>query len=249
MGGLGRGREGPAHRPAEGVLHQGPRARRGRARSSRRSSNTSKLGATVVEVSLPNQALSVPVYYVIAPAEASSNLSRFDGVRYGHRAREVRRTSWTCTRRRAREGFGAEAKRRIMIGTYVLSHGYYDAYYLQAQKIRRLIARDFTEAFKQCDVIVGPAAPTVAFDLGAQDDGPGADVPRRPLHDPHQPRGAAGHVDSVRLRRPGAGRWGCRSSATTSTRRGCSRVAHPFQQATDWHDGLRLARCVAGFGD
>ena len=130
-----------------------------------------KLGCEIVEVSLPNQALAVPVYYVIAPAEASSNLSRFDGVRYGHRAERYADLDEMYRRTRA-EGFGAEVKRRIMIGTYVLSHGYYDAYYLQAQKMRRLIALDFAEAFKRCDLIVGPAAPSVAFDLGARRDDP-----------------------------------------------------------------------------
>ena len=130
-----------------------------------------KLGATVVEVSLPNQHLSVPVYYVIAPAEASSNLSRFDGVRYGFRAEGYTDLMDMYKKTRA-QGFGAEVKRRILIGTYVLSHGYYDAYYLQAQKLRRLIARDFTEAFAQCDLIVGPAAPSVAFDLGARTTDP-----------------------------------------------------------------------------
>ena len=130
-----------------------------------------KLGATVVEVSLPNQHLSVPAYYVLAPAEASSNLSRFDGVRYGHRASEYTDLMDMYKKSRA-EGFGAEVKRRIMIGTYVLSHGYYDAYYLQAQKIRRLIARDFAAAFERCDLIMGPAAPSVAFDLGTRDKDP-----------------------------------------------------------------------------
>ena len=130
-----------------------------------------KLGCETVEVSLPNQHLSVPVYYVIAPAEASSNLSRFDGVRYGHRAERYTDLMDMYRKTRA-EGFGAEVKRRIFIGTYVLSHGYYDSYYLQAQRIRRLIARDFTEAFKSCDVIVGPTAPSVAFDLGAKRDDP-----------------------------------------------------------------------------
>jgi aspartyl-tRNA(Asn)/glutamyl-tRNA(Gln) amidotransferase subunit A len=130
-----------------------------------------RLGAQVVDVSLPNQHLSVPVYYVIAPAEASSNLSRFDGVRYGHRAADYADLLDMYAKSRA-EGFGAEVKRRILIGTYVLSHGYYDAYYLQAQKIRRLIARDFTEAFKACDLILGPAAPSVAFDLGAKSGDP-----------------------------------------------------------------------------
>ncbi len=130
-----------------------------------------KLGAETVEVSLPNMGLSVPVYYVLAPAEASSNLSRFDGVRYGHRAAEYGDLTDLYEKSRA-EGFGAEVKRRILIGTYVLSHGYYDAYYIQAQRLRRLIAQDFIEAFKQCDVILGPTAPTTAFDLGAKNADP-----------------------------------------------------------------------------
>ncbi|MBI3284172.1 MAG: Asp-tRNA(Asn)/Glu-tRNA(Gln) amidotransferase subunit GatA [Burkholderiales bacterium] len=130
-----------------------------------------KLGATLVEISLPKTELSIPVYYVIAPAEASSNLSRFDGVRYGHRAADYKDLNDMYRKSRS-EGFGAEVKRRILVGTYVLSHGYYDAYYLQAQKIRRLIAEDFAAAFRQCDVIMGPVAPTVAWDLGAQTDDP-----------------------------------------------------------------------------
>jgi len=128
-------------------------------------------GAKLVDVSLPNQALAVPVYYVIAPAEASSNLSRFDGVRYGHRAAAYADLDDMYRKSRA-EGFGPEVQRRILVGTYVLSHGYYDAYYLQAQKVRRLIARDFTEAFKACDVIAGPAAPTVAFPIGEKSSDP-----------------------------------------------------------------------------
>jgi aspartyl-tRNA(Asn)/glutamyl-tRNA(Gln) amidotransferase subunit A len=129
------------------------------------------LGATLVEVSLPKTELSIPVYYVIAPAEASSNLSRFDGVRYGHRAGAYRDLSDMYRKSRA-EGFGPEVKRRILVGTYVLSHGYYDAYYLQAQKIRRIIAQDFQQAFSACDVIMGPVAPSVAWDLGAKGDDP-----------------------------------------------------------------------------
>jgi aspartyl-tRNA(Asn)/glutamyl-tRNA(Gln) amidotransferase subunit A len=129
------------------------------------------LGATLVPVSLPKTELSIPVYYVIAPAEASSNLSRFDGVRYGHRASAYRDLLDMYKKSRA-EGFGPEVKRRILVGTYVLSHGYYDAYYLQAQKIRRIIAEDFQEAFKSCDVIMGPVAPTVAWDIGAKGDDP-----------------------------------------------------------------------------
>jgi len=124
-----------------------------------------RLGATTVEVSLPNSHLSVPAYYVIAPAEASSNLSRFDGVRYGYRAPDYGSLDDMYMKSRA-QGFGAEVKRRIMIGAYVLSHGYYDAYYLQAQRIRRLIANDFVEAFKSCDVIMGPTSPSTAFKLG-----------------------------------------------------------------------------------
>lgn len=130
-----------------------------------------KLGASVVDISLPNSRLSIPVYYVLAPAEASSNLSRFDGVRYGYRAPEYTDLADMYEKSRA-QGFGTEVKRRIMIGTYVLSHGYYDAYYLQAQKIRRLIAQDFVEAFKQCDVIMGPTSPTTAFKLGEKGDDP-----------------------------------------------------------------------------
>jgi aspartyl-tRNA(Asn)/glutamyl-tRNA(Gln) amidotransferase subunit A len=124
-----------------------------------------KLGATTIDVRLPNTGLSVPAYYVIAPAEASSNLSRYDGVRYGFRAPEYDDLTDMYCKSRA-EGFGPEVKRRILVGTYVLSHGYYDAYYLKAQKIRRLIANDFVEAFKRCDVIMGPTAPSVAFKLG-----------------------------------------------------------------------------------
>ena len=130
-----------------------------------------KLGATIVDISLPNSRLAVPVYYVLAPAEASSNLSRYDGVRYGYRAPEYKDLTEMYENSRA-QGFGAEVKRRIMIGTYVLSHGYYDAYYLQAQKIRRLIAQDFVDAFKQCDVIMGPTSPSTAFNLGEKDDDP-----------------------------------------------------------------------------
>ena len=130
-----------------------------------------KLGATLVDISRPKTELSIPVYYVIAPAEASSNLSRFDGVRYGHRAAHYTDLSDMYRKTRS-EGFGEEVKRRILVGAYVLSHGYYDAYYLQAQKIRRLIADDFRQAYTQCDVIMGPVAPTVAWDLGAKADDP-----------------------------------------------------------------------------
>jgi aspartyl-tRNA(Asn)/glutamyl-tRNA(Gln) amidotransferase subunit A len=130
-----------------------------------------KLGARLVPIALPRTELSIPVYYIIAPAEASSNLSRFDGVKFGHRAKDFTDLADMYKKTRA-EGFGDEVKRRIMIGTYVLSHGYYDAYYLQAQKIRRMIADDFQNAFKQCDVIAGPVAPTVAWKIGEKSDDP-----------------------------------------------------------------------------
>jgi aspartyl-tRNA(Asn)/glutamyl-tRNA(Gln) amidotransferase subunit A len=130
-----------------------------------------RLGATLVGVSLPRTELSIPVYYIIAPAEASSNLSRFDGVKFGHRAKDYSDLKSLYERSRA-EGFGPEVKRRIMIGTYVLSHGYYDAYYLQAQKLRRMIADDFQACFKDCDLIAGPVAPTVAWKMGEQHDDP-----------------------------------------------------------------------------
>jgi aspartyl-tRNA(Asn)/glutamyl-tRNA(Gln) amidotransferase subunit A len=132
------------------------------------------LGATLVPISLPRTQLSIPVYYIIAPAEASSNLSRFDGVKFGHRASDFTDLEDMYKKTRA-QGFGDEVKRRIMIGTYVLSHGYYDAYYLQAQKIRRMIADDFQQAFTKCDVIAGPVAPTVAWKLGEHGNDPLAD--------------------------------------------------------------------------
>ncbi|MWL85878.1 Asp-tRNA(Asn)/Glu-tRNA(Gln) amidotransferase subunit GatA [Cupriavidus sp. SW-Y-13] len=192
-----------------------------------------KLGATLVDVSLPKTELSIPVYYVIAPAEASSNLSRFDGVRYGHRAAEYRDLLDMYKKSRA-EGFGAEVKRRIMVGTYVLSHGYYDAYYLQAQKIRRIIADDFQRAFAECDVIMGPVAPSVAWKLGEKTADPvqmyladiftlstslaglpGMSVPAG-FGDGNMPVGLqliGNYFDEARL----------------------LQVAHAFQQATDWH--------------
>ena len=134
-------------------------------------SELEKLGATLVDVSLPRTELSIPVYYIIAPAEASSNLSRFDGVKFGHRAAQYDDLVDMYRKSRA-EGFGPEVKRRIMIGTYVLSHGYYDAYYLQAQKLRRMIADDFQTCFRSCDLIAGPVAPTVAWKFGEQGDDP-----------------------------------------------------------------------------
>jgi len=130
-----------------------------------------RLGASLVEVSLPNSQLSIPAYYVVAPAECSSNLSRFDGVRFGYRCKDPKDLMDLFCRSRG-EGFGAEVKRRIMIGTYALSAGYYDAYYLQALKVRRLIRNDFDAAFRQCDVILGPTSPTTAFRIGEKTDDP-----------------------------------------------------------------------------
>ena len=130
-----------------------------------------KLGAILVDIDLPNTGLSVPAYYVIAPAEASSNLSRFDGARFGYRCDNPKDLTDLYKRSRA-EGFGSEVKRRIMIGTYALSAGYYDAYYLQAQKVRRLVQQDFVNAFQQCDVIAGPTSPSVAFGVGEKNTNP-----------------------------------------------------------------------------
>ncbi len=191
-----------------------------------------KLGASCVEVSLPNSHLSVPAYYVIAPAEASSNLSRFDGVRYGYRAPEYGNLDDMYMKTRA-QGFGAEVKRRILIGAYVLSHGYYDAYYLQAQRIRRLIANDFVEAFKSCDVIMGPTSPSTAFKLGEK----AADPVQMYLSDIYTiavnlaglpgmsiPCGFVGGLPvGLQL----VGNYFAESQLLN--------VAHRYQQATDWH--------------
>ena len=130
-----------------------------------------KLGAKIVDISLPNNHLAIPAYYVIAPAEASSNLSRYDGVRYGYRTKEYDDLMDMYFKTR-QEGFGDEVKRRILIGTYVLSAGYFDAYYLKAQKIRRLISNDFKAAYEKCDVIMGPSAPSVAFKSGEKQEDP-----------------------------------------------------------------------------
>jgi len=191
------------------------------------------LGAKVVEVDLPNQDLAVPVYYVIAPAEASSNLSRYDGVRYGHRAEGYADLAGMYAKTRA-EGFGAEVKRRVMIGTYVLSHGYYDAYYLQAQRIRRLIARDFTEAFAKCDLIMGPAAPSAAFDLGARKDDPVQmyldDLYTIPINLAGLPGMSIPCGFDARGRPVGlqiVGNYWDEARMLAA--------AHAFQQATDWH--------------
>jgi aspartyl-tRNA(Asn)/glutamyl-tRNA(Gln) amidotransferase subunit A len=191
-----------------------------------------KLGATTVEVSLPNSHLSVPAYYVIAPAEASSNLSRFDGVRYGYRAPEYDNLEQMYEKSRA-QGFGAEVKRRIMIGAYVLSHGYYDAYYLQAQRIRRLIANDFVEAFKSCDVIMGPTSPSTAFKLGEK----AADPVQMYLSDIYtiavNLAGLPGM--SVPCGFVGGLPVGLQLIGNYFAEGQLLNVAHRYQQATDWH--------------
>jgi len=190
------------------------------------------LGAKRVPISLPRTELSIPVYYIIAPAEASSNLSRFDGVKFGHRAKDYTDLADMYERTRA-EGFGDEVKRRIMIGTYVLSHGYYDAYYLQAQKIRRMIADDFQQAFQQCDVIVGPVAPTVAWKLGGHAD-PLTDYLADIFTLPASLAGLPGMSLPVGF---GANHMpvGLQLIGNHLSEARLLNVAHRFQQATDWH--------------
>jgi aspartyl-tRNA(Asn)/glutamyl-tRNA(Gln) amidotransferase subunit A len=191
------------------------------------------LGATRVDIDLPRLSYCVPVYYVVAPAEASSNLSRFDGVRYGHRAAEYDDLTDMYCRTRA-EGFGAEVKRRILVGTYVLSHGYYDAYYLKAQQVRRLIADDFARAFTQCDVIAGPTAPTCAFAIGAKANDPvqmylndiftiAANLTGMPAMS--IPCGMSRQALPI----------GLQLQANYFDEARMLNVAHRFQQATDWH--------------
>lgn len=191
------------------------------------------LGATLVDVSLPKTELSIPVYYLIAPAEASSNLSRFDGVRYGHRAAEYGDLRDMYQKTRA-EGFGWEVKRRILVGAYVLSHGYYDAYYLQAQKIRRIIANDFQNAFQQCDLIMGPVAPSVAWKLGQKTDDP----VQMYLADIFTLSTSLAGLPGMSV--PcgfGAGDMpvGLQIIGNYFDEARMLQVAHAFQQATDWH--------------
>ncbi|MET3495377.1 Asp-tRNA(Asn)/Glu-tRNA(Gln) amidotransferase subunit GatA [Variovorax boronicumulans] len=203
-----------------------------------------KLGAKRVEVSLPRTELSIPVYYILAAAEASSNLSRFDGVKFGHRAKQYKDLSEMYEKTRA-EGFGDEVKRRIMIGTYVLSHGYYDAYYLQAQKVRRMIADDFQQALKHCDVIAGPAAPTTAWKIGEHGDDPVADYLADIFTLPASLAGLPGM--SVPAGFDDAGMQGSKQGIGKPMPVGLQLIgnyfgeakllnaAHRFQQATDWH--------------
>ncbi|VWX58793.1 Glutamyl-tRNA(Gln) amidotransferase subunit A [Burkholderiales bacterium 8X] len=191
-----------------------------------------KLGARRVEISLPRTELSIPVYYILAAAEASSNLSRFDGVKFGHRAADYRDLAEMYAKTRA-EGFGDEVKRRIMIGTYVLSHGYYDAYYLQAQKVRRMIADDFQQAFRQCDLIAGPAAPTVAWKIGAHGDDPVADYLADIFTLPASLAGLPGM--SLPVGFDGKMPVGLQLIGNYFAESRLLNAAHQFQQATDWH--------------
>jgi aspartyl-tRNA(Asn)/glutamyl-tRNA(Gln) amidotransferase subunit A len=191
-----------------------------------------KLGARRVEVTLPRTELSIPVYYIIAAAEASSNLSRFDGVKFGHRAKNYRDLADMYAKTRE-EGFGDEVKRRIMIGTYVLSHGYYDAYYLQAQKVRRMIADDFQQAFAQCDLIAGPAAPTVAWKLGEHGGDPVADYLADIFTLPASLAGLPGM--SVPAGFDGGMPVGLQLIGNYFGEAKLLNAAHRFQQATDWH--------------
>lgn len=196
------------------------------------------LGAQLVEISLPKTALSIPTYYIIAPAEASSNLSRFDGVRYGHRAQEYKDLQDMYRKSRA-EGFGSEVKRRIMVGTYVLCHGYYDAYYVQAQKIRRLIANDFQAVFAdQCDVIMGPVAPTVAWDLGDKTDDPVANY----LADIYTLSTSLAGLPGMSIPcgfgagdKNGKRPVGLQIIGNYFAEAKLLNIAHQYQQATDWH--------------
>ncbi|BEP46714.1 MULTISPECIES: Asp-tRNA(Asn)/Glu-tRNA(Gln) amidotransferase subunit GatA [Variovorax] len=191
-----------------------------------------KLGAKRVEVSLPLTELSIPVYYILAAAEASSNLSRFDGVKFGHRAKQYKDLAEMYERTRA-EGFGDEVKRRIMIGTYVLSHGYYDAYYLQAQKVRRMIADDFQQAFRQCDLIAGPAAPTTAWKIGEHGGDPVADYLADIFTLPASLAGLPGM--SVPAGFDAGMPVGLQLIGNYFGEAKLLNAAHRFQQATDWH--------------
>ncbi len=200
-----------------------------------------KLGATLVDISLPNTALSIPAYYMIAPAEASSNLSRFDGVRYGFRAEGYKDLQDMYRKTRA-QGFGPEVQRRIMVGTYVLCHGYYDAYYVKAQKIRRLIADDFAKVLSGpdavCDVIMGPVAPTVAWDLGSKADDPVANY----LADIFTLSTSLAGLPGMSIP-AGFGQGDKNASRPVGLQiignyfaeAKLLNIAHQFQQATDWH--------------
>lgn len=197
-----------------------------------------RLGAETVEISLPNSQLAIPVYYVVAPAECSSNLARFDGVRYGHRCENPKDLLDLYTRSRA-EGFGAEAQRRILIGTFVLSTGYYDAYYLKAQQIRRLISDDFRRAFEQVDVIAGPTSPTVAFNLGEKVDDPITMY----LSDIYTIAVNLAGLPGLSLPAGFVGQRpvGLQLIGNYFAEERLLNVAHRYQQVTDWHDRVPSA--------
>ena len=199
-----------------------------------------KLGAKLVPITLPRTEQSIPVYYIIAPAEASSNLSRFDGVKFGHRAADYGDLTDMYKKTRA-EGFGDEVKRRIMIGAYVLSHGYYDAYYLQAQKIRRMIADDFQQAFKLCDVIAGPVAPTVAWKLGEKSSDPVANYLADIFTLPASLAGLPGMSVPVGFavsKEGGNMPVGMQLIGNYFSEAKLLNMAHQFQCVTDWHSAL-----------
>ncbi len=193
-----------------------------------------KLGALLVDISLPRTQLSIPVYYIIAPAEASSNLSRFDGVKFGHRAAHYTDLLDMYKKTRA-EGFGDEVKRRIMIGSYVLSHGYYDAYYIQAQKLRRMIADDFQQAFTQCDVIAGPVAPTVAWKLGEKSADPVASYLADIFTLPASLAGLPGMSVPCGFGQGGMP-VGLQLIGNYFKEGQLLNAAHQLQKATDWHE-------------
>lgn len=192
-----------------------------------------KMGAETVSIKLPNSNLAVPCYYVLAPAEASSNLSRFDGVRYGLRAKEYKDLDDMYEKTRA-EGFGAEVKRRIMIGAYALSAGYYDAYYIKAQQLRRLIANDFTEAYKKCDVIMGPVTPTTAFNIGDKTDDPVAMYLNDIYTIPVNLAGLPGMSVPAGFDKAGMP-VGLHVVGQYFNEAKLLNVAHKYQQVTDWH--------------
>jgi aspartyl-tRNA(Asn)/glutamyl-tRNA(Gln) amidotransferase subunit A len=196
-----------------------------------------RLGARLVSIRLPRTELSIPVYYIIAPAEASSNLSRFDGVKFGYRAEQYTDLADMYKRTRT-EGFGEEVKRRIMIGTYVLSHGYYDAYYLQAQRVRRMIADDFRSAFEKCDLIAGPVAPTVAWKLGEKSEDPVANYLADIFTLPASLAGLPSMSIPVGFARTDADKGlpvGMQLVGNYFQEGRLLNAAHRFQQATDFH--------------
>jgi aspartyl-tRNA(Asn)/glutamyl-tRNA(Gln) amidotransferase subunit A len=204
-----------------------------RSRVQAALSQLQAMGAQLVDIELPKTELSIPVYYILAPAEASSNLSRFDGVKFGHRAKEFENLDDMYRKTRS-EGFGQEVQRRIMVGTYVLSHGYYDAYYLQAQKIRRMIADDFQNAFKHCDLIAAPVAPSVAWALGSLNNDPVANYLADIFTLPASLAGLPGMSVPCGLGEHGLP-VGLQLMGNYMSESLMLNVAHQFQIQTSWH--------------